>query len=83
LAVEIVTQNDVCSCLMIKVVNYLAAGTLVWLVYPDTRKIEIYTPGKPAKILHETDTLDGNSVLPDFTLPLQGIFAPLDTAPLT
>ncbi len=32
--------------LRIKVANYIAAGTLVWVVRPDTKMVEVYAPGQ-------------------------------------
>jgi Uma2 family endonuclease len=58
-----------------KVVNYLAAGTQVWLVLPESKEIEVYIPGQPRKLLTINDSLDGGDLLPGFTLALKTIFA--------
>ena len=60
--------------LMIKLANYLAAGTAVWIVYPETKQVQVYAPGQPPKILGINDTIDGGEVLPGFTLPVRDIF---------
>jgi Uma2 family endonuclease len=78
LAVEVLSPSDNPNDLMIKVVNYITAGTVVWVVYPNERKVEVYTPGKPVQILTGNDTLGGDDVLPDFAMTLPAIFAPLD-----
>jgi Uma2 family endonuclease len=65
------TQRD----LRTKVVNYLAAGTQVWLVLPERKEVEVYVPGQPRKLLTINDSLDGGVLLPGFTLPLKTIFA--------
>jgi Uma2 family endonuclease len=57
-----------------KVVNYLAAGTVVWVVLPETKEVEIYVPGQPKKLLSVDGTLDGGDLLPGFTLPVKEIF---------
>jgi Uma2 family endonuclease len=57
-----------------KVVKYLAAGTVVWLVNPDRKWVEIYTAGPAVKRLGVGDTLDGGDVLPGFTLAVKDIF---------
>lgn len=62
--------------LRIKVANYLAAGTVVWLVRPDIQRVEIYAPGKAVKFAYINDVLDGGEVLPGFTLAVKDIFAP-------
>ncbi|MBC6935258.1 MAG: Uma2 family endonuclease [Chloroflexi bacterium] len=58
-----------------KVVNYLAAGTMVWVVLPETKQVEVYVPGQPMKLLGLDGTLDGGNVLPGFTLAVKDIFA--------
>jgi Uma2 family endonuclease len=58
-----------------KVVNYLAAGTQVWLVLPERKEVEVYIPSQPRKLLTINDSLDGGALLPGFTLPLKTIFA--------
>ena len=59
-----------------KIINYLLVGTVVWLVLPETREVEVYVPGQPVKHLTEDDTLDGGAVLPGFTLAVKDIFPP-------
>ncbi|HLZ80017.1 MAG TPA: Uma2 family endonuclease [Ktedonobacteraceae bacterium] len=74
LAVEVVSPTDSLKNLTDKVVNYLAAGTLTWVVYPDTQEIHVYEPGKPVKTLTINDTLDGGKLLPGFKVALKDIF---------
>ncbi|MBI5668198.1 MAG: Uma2 family endonuclease [Chloroflexi bacterium] len=62
------------SKLMIKLAYYLAAGTTVRIVYPETKQVQVYAPGQPPKILGINDTLDGGDVLPGFTLAVKDIF---------
>lgn len=78
LAVEVEYPTSAQSerALRLKLFNYLAVGTMVWVVYPETRQVEVYTPGgEPVKILGINDTLDGGVVLPGFALALSQIFA--------
>ncbi len=75
LAVEVVSPSDDNEKLLIKVGNYLAAGTLVWIVRPATHKVEVYAPSQPVKTVGIDGTLDGGSVLPGFTLAVKDIFA--------
>ncbi len=74
LAVEVVSPTDSERLLRIKIANYLAAGTTLWVVYPQTREVEVYAPGQPVQVLDEKDTLDGGKVLPGFELPLKELF---------
>lgn len=61
--------------LRVKVANYLAAGTLTWLVRPDLQIVEVYAPGQPMKKVGIDGVLDGGDVLPGFELPVRDIFA--------
>lgn len=76
LAVEIVSPSDGSKDVNDKVMQYLDLGVrLVWLIYPSTRTVNIYTPDRTARILTEADVLDGGDVLPGFTLRVADIFA--------
>lgn len=74
LAVEVVSPNDMERKLHVKIANYLAAGTLLWVVYPQEKIVEVYRPGKPVEIADENGTLTGDNVLPGFTLAVKDIF---------
>ncbi|MFN8372141.1 MAG: Uma2 family endonuclease [Anaerolineae bacterium] len=64
------SQHD----LTIKIHNYVAAGTVVWLVLPEKKTVEVYAPGQPMKPYRMGDTLNGGDVLPGFTLAVKDIF---------
>lgn len=83
LAVEVDYPSDYESQrrLRYKVTSYMAAGTVAWLIFPETRTVEVYVPGQARKILTEADTLDGAPVLPGFTLAVKDIFPPLTEQP--
>lgn len=76
LAVEVISsdRSSELNQLRIKVSNYLAAGTIVWVIKPDDKQVEVYEPGQPVKILGENDTLTGNDILSEFVLPVKDIF---------
>lgn len=76
LVVEVMSPTDTDKVLRIKVANYLAVGTLVWVVRPDDKVVEVYESGKPVKLMNEDDTLDGGLVLPKFSLDVRDIFPP-------
>lgn len=61
--------------LSIKVANYLAAGTVVWVFKPESRRVEVFAPGQPVRILGIDDVLDGGDVLPGFTLAIKDVFS--------
>jgi Uma2 family endonuclease len=59
--------------------EYFRAGVhLVWQVDPRTRTVEVFTTPDQSTVLHAAHTLDGGTVLPGFTLPLQELFSELD-----
>jgi Uma2 family endonuclease len=60
--------------LNLKIANYLAAGTLLWVVYPESKEVVVYAPGQPARILGINGILDGGAVLPGFKLAVKVIF---------
>jgi Uma2 family endonuclease len=75
LAIEIVSPHDTASDIQDKVQDYLTHGTqLVWVVYPRQRLIIVHHPDGMARILPETDTLDGETVLPGFSCQIKEIF---------
>jgi Uma2 family endonuclease len=75
LAVEVVSPTDRERSLRIKIGNYHAAGTIVWVVYFEGQTVEVYPPGQPVRVLNIDDTLDAGDLLPGFTLPLREIFS--------
>lgn len=74
LAVEVLSRGNTDEELTIKVANYLAAGTVVWMVKPVEKRVVVFAPGSPARTLGINDTLDGGAVLPGFTLAVKAIF---------
>jgi Uma2 family endonuclease len=79
LAVEVLSLGNTPGEMARKRQDYFAAGVhLVWQVDPSTRTVEVFTAPDQSTILHETHRLDGGTVLPGFTLPLQELFAALD-----
>jgi Uma2 family endonuclease len=79
LAVEVLSRSNTPGEMAVKRQDYFSAGVeLVWEIDPDTRIIAVYTSATDVTTLAETDTLDGGSVLPGFTLPLRNLFAELD-----
>jgi Uma2 family endonuclease len=75
LAVEVESPSTVATerRLRTKLYHYLAAGTLVWVIYPETEEVEIHQVGVAPQVLTIADTLTGDA-LPGFTLPVRDIF---------
>ncbi|MDX2139693.1 MAG: Uma2 family endonuclease [Chloroflexota bacterium] len=74
LVIEVLSPTDKNDEIRLKIVNYLRAGTTVWLFDPEDEHVEVYPPGKPPLRLSKNDTLDGGDVLPGFKLPLKDVF---------
>lgn len=77
LAVEVIsdpTSVEEQSALRRKLANYLAAGTLVWIVDPSKRIVEVYSPGQPVQTITESGTLSGGDVLPGLSVSVKDIF---------
>lgn len=78
LAVEVISPSDRAADIRRKIDLYLQHGTqLVWVVYPQTRTIEVHTP-TGARNLTTQDTLEGGEVLPGFSASIRDIFSLLD-----
>ena len=79
LVVEIVSPNDKAHEVYDKARMWLSHGVrLVWVVYPDTRTVEVHQPQQPVEVIDESSQLDGADVLPGFTCPLGDIFPPTE-----
>lgn len=78
LAVEVVSPTDSERRLLLKVSNYLAAGTEVWIVYPDAREVHVHRAGKGATVLSADSRLTSDA-LPGFSLAVSDIFPAEDT----
>lgn len=74
LAVEVLSPSNRDEKFRVKVANYLAAGTLLWVISPFERTIEVYEMGKSVKLLRVGDVLTGGDVLPGFKLAIKDIF---------
>jgi Uma2 family endonuclease len=79
LVIEIVSQNDRADDLILKVRQYLTAGTkAVWVFYPGTRVAYRYVPGKLEPEVRSADAGHGfeePEMLPGMSVPLAEIFA--------
>lgn len=75
LAVEVRSPHDRASEVMTKIGEWLAAGTqLVWRVDPIREQVIVYRADGSVSVLGISDRLDGESLLPGFTLPLAELF---------
>ena len=75
LAIEVRSPGNTRKSLQEKAVYFIQNGVLlVWVVYPQEKLVEVYRPGQPMQPLGIDDTLDGESVVPGFKLPLRELF---------
>ena len=76
LAVEVLSDGNTKGEMERKRKEYFAAGCLlVWIVDPLKETVHVFTEPEKGKLLKRADTLDGGTVLPGFTLPLETLFA--------
>ena len=75
LAIEIVSPSNSTSEIHAKVADYLAAGArLVWVVDPETKVVTTYRSLLAPVRLAPDATLDGEDVLPGFSIPCARLF---------
>ena len=74
-ALEVVSPRDSQAAIRDKVADWMAAGTrLVWVLYPDTKAVEVHRQGQPPVAFHEADSLDGAPVFADFSVRVRDLF---------
>jgi len=79
LAVEVISPSNTFEELHDKIVEYFENGCrLVWVIHPDEQSVMVYYHPRPDRLLKITDILDGEEVIPGFTLPVADLFAELD-----
>jgi Uma2 family endonuclease len=72
--IELRSMTDSLNTLQAKMLEYQANGVrLGWLINPQQQQVEIYRLGKPVEILQSPHSLEGEDVLPGFTLDLSSI----------
>ena len=75
LVVEIVSPSDSRREVHDKAQMWLLHGIrLVWVVYPNTRAVDVYRAGGAVTTLTDADSLDGLDVLPGFACEVGAIF---------
>lgn len=74
LVAEILSPGDRAGEVLEKVNDWLAAGTrLVWVIDPERIAARIYRSDGTTSTIGQDASLDGESVLPGFTVPLREI----------
>ena len=79
LAIEILSGTNTVEEIHDKLVEYFENGTrLVWTIYPNEHYILVYRCAKePDRLLKSTDFLDGEELIPCFSLPVAELFQKL------
>ncbi|HEV7842724.1 MAG TPA: Uma2 family endonuclease [Pyrinomonadaceae bacterium] len=79
LVVEVLSPSDTIDKLHEKIVEYFDNGAkLIWVLNPEEQIVLVYHTPQPDKLLRTNDALDGEDVVPEFSLPVSELFAELD-----
>ena len=75
LVVEVKSPSDSVREVHDKARMWISYGvSLVWVLYPDTRSVDVHTADGPILTLTNVDSLDGDDVLPGFSCKTSEIF---------
>ena len=79
LAVEVLSPGNTVEEMHDKLVEYFENGTrLAWIIHPNEHYILVYRSAQePDRLLKTIDALDGEEVIPGFTLPVADLFQTL------
>jgi Uma2 family endonuclease len=76
LVAEVIGPSESAAYINEKVADYLAGGALmVWLVFPPTRTVQVHRAGEPIQIVSGAVRLEGDPVLPGFSIALGSLFS--------
>jgi Uma2 family endonuclease len=79
LIVEVLSLDQNARRFTAKINFYLRHGVrLVWVIDPEDRVITIYRPDADSRDLRPGDVLDGEDVLPGFSVAVSDVFAEID-----
>jgi Uma2 family endonuclease len=79
LAVEILSPSDRAGAMHERLLDYFETDTrLAWVINPAERSVLIYHGPTPDRLLNLSQSLDGEQIIPGFSLPLAEIFATPD-----
>jgi Uma2 family endonuclease len=79
LAVEILSPSNTVEEIHNKLVEYFENGSrLVWVINPKEKYVLVYRSSQePDRLLKSIDSLDGEEIVPEFTLPIAELFQKL------
>jgi Uma2 family endonuclease len=75
LVAEVVSPSDRAGDVEDKVADWLEAGVrLVWVLWPRTHTVQAFRSFEDVRTLTERDTLDGEDIVPGFSLAVRELF---------
>ncbi|MEG3893216.1 Uma2 family endonuclease [Microcoleus sp. AT8-B1] len=79
LAVEILSPSNTVAEIHDKLVEYFENGArLVWVIHPQEQYVLVYRSSQePDRLLKSVNSLDGEEIVPGFTLPIAELFQKL------
>lgn len=79
LAIEILSPTNTIEEIDSKLAEYFENGArLVWVINPNQHHVLVYRSAQePDRLLKSADSLDGEDVVPEFTLPVADLFQKL------
>ncbi|MEG4046166.1 Uma2 family endonuclease [Microcoleus sp. Pol17_C1] len=77
--VEILSLSNIVAEIYEKLVEYFENGArLVWVIHPKEQYVLVYRSSQdPDRLLKSADSLDGEEIVPRFTLPIAELFQKL------
>jgi Uma2 family endonuclease len=75
LVVKAISPGNTAEEMEVKTQEWFDFGVrMVWLVYPKTKRVHIYTTPDRSMVLNADDTLDGGEELPGFSVKVSAFF---------
>ncbi len=75
LVVEVVSPGNSADEIEQKTQEWLEFGVkIVWVLYPQSRRVHVFTAGGGMRVLNANDAIDGGDVLPGFSAPVSAFF---------
>lgn len=79
LAVEILSPGNTLEEIHTKIVEYFDNGTqIVWVIHPDEKYVLVYHSAEPDRFLRSNDRLNGEDLIPGFSMAIADLFEPWD-----
>jgi len=79
LVVEVLSPSETATSVSAKIAEYFDNDTkLAWVIDPDKKTIAVYRSATSDKLLHSGDTLEGELIVPGFSISVDDVFAEPD-----